>query len=177
MKPYKYGFIVMRAQPVHKGHQKIIEKGITLCENFLILLGVEKERTARNPFSYDLRKTMLQSLYGDVYPHVQIAPISERFDVSSQEWGNIVLKETKRYFGDFPDCMIFGLRDRIDRELWFSEEAKQRLVMIPYNNPEKISGTKIRNWIRAKNIEKFKFYTDPKIHSFYEIMHRELMKV
>ena len=55
----------MRMQPLHKGHQKIIDA--MLAENEIAYLGIGSPtaRDEKNPFSLLARKRMLQGLYGE----------------------------------------------------------------------------------------------------------------
>ena len=42
-KPYDSGLIVGRFQTFHKGHQRLVETGLTLCDRLLILVGSAQE--------------------------------------------------------------------------------------------------------------------------------------
>ena len=45
---FKYGIIVGRFQHIHKGHQKLIEIGLRLCDKLLIFIGsANQENSAR----------------------------------------------------------------------------------------------------------------------------------
>ena len=39
MKPYDSGVIVGRFQNLHKGHERLIDTGLLLCDRLLILIG------------------------------------------------------------------------------------------------------------------------------------------
>lgn len=47
MKPYDVGFICGRFQTFHKGHEKLIETGLMLCDRLLILLEVLRKMVQR----------------------------------------------------------------------------------------------------------------------------------
>ena len=66
MKPYDVGLICGRFQTFHKGHEKLVETGLLLCDRLLILVGSSQEcGTERNPLNINTRTKMLKAVYGD----------------------------------------------------------------------------------------------------------------
>ena len=66
MKPYDVGLVCGRFQTFHKGHEKLIDTGLMLCDRLLILIGSAQEcGTERNPFNIATRIKMLKTIYGD----------------------------------------------------------------------------------------------------------------
>lgn len=60
------GFIG-RFQPLHLGHQEVIERALSLSERVLVLVGGEgKARSTRNPFTYLERRNMIKTIYPNV---------------------------------------------------------------------------------------------------------------
>lgn len=56
----------MRAQPLHLGHARVINRMLAQCEHVTILLGSAQEHgTDKNPFSYFERRAMLRNVFGD----------------------------------------------------------------------------------------------------------------
>ena len=54
---YKHGLSIMRAQPFHIGHAKMIDKMLRECEQVTIVLGsIQEQGTERNPLNYTTRK-------------------------------------------------------------------------------------------------------------------------
>ena len=54
---YKHGLSIMRAQPFHIGHDKIIKQMLRDCERVTIILGsIQEQGTERNPLNYTTRK-------------------------------------------------------------------------------------------------------------------------
>ena len=48
---YRHGLAVMRAQPLHIGHEKVIRDMLAKCGKVTIILGsIQEQGTARNPF-------------------------------------------------------------------------------------------------------------------------------
>ncbi len=66
----KYDLLVFigRFQPLHLGHQEVIERARSLAHNVLVLVGSSgTARSVRNPFTFEERKDMIQELYPDVW--------------------------------------------------------------------------------------------------------------
>lgn len=56
-----------RFQPLHLGHQEVIERARNLAKNVLILVGsAGVARSARNPFTFEERRGMIHKIYPDV---------------------------------------------------------------------------------------------------------------
>ena len=89
---YKHGLCIMRAQPFHIGHQKIIDQMLNECERVTIALGsIQEQGTERNPFNYTTRKKMIQNIYRS-HPRYDLLKIIGLFDINNPaEWGEFVL--------------------------------------------------------------------------------------
>ena len=52
MKPYDVGLVCGRFQTFHKGHEKLVDTGLLLCDRLLILIGSAQESgTERNQYT------------------------------------------------------------------------------------------------------------------------------
>jgi bifunctional NMN adenylyltransferase/nudix hydrolase len=72
----KYDLLVFigRFQPLHKGHQEVIERAIELSERVLVLVGsANQARSTRNPFTYEERAKLIT----DIYPNVITRPLHD----------------------------------------------------------------------------------------------------
>lgn len=57
-----------RFQPLHLGHQEVIERARKLSKNVLVLVGsAGVARSVRNPFTYEERANCIRNLYPDVH--------------------------------------------------------------------------------------------------------------
>lgn len=66
MKPYDVGLVCGRFQTFHKGHEKLVDTGLLLCDRLLILIGSAQESgTERNPFNINTRTKILREIYGN----------------------------------------------------------------------------------------------------------------
>ena len=90
-KKYQSGLAVMRAQPPHIGHEKLIRRMLSECDKITIILGsVQEQGTERNPYSYTQRKAMLQKIFSkEENARLKILGI---FDINNPtEWSSFVL--------------------------------------------------------------------------------------
>jgi len=108
---FKHGLAVMRAQPFHIGHQRLVNQMLKECELVTIILGsIQEKETKRNPFDYDTRKQMIQNIYQKTedYHRLTITGLSDIND--SSKWGNFVIQFLKQNFPDlpYPDAYYAG---------------------------------------------------------------------
>ena len=65
MKRFKCGLAVMRAQPLHQGHQMIIQQMLDECVTTVVVLGSAQEwDTPKNPFTVAQRVAMIRNVFG-----------------------------------------------------------------------------------------------------------------
>lgn len=80
MKPYDVGLVCGRFQTFHKGHEKLVDTGLLLCDRLLILIGSAQESgTERNPFNINTRTKILREIYGD-RPEIMVYALSDMTD-------------------------------------------------------------------------------------------------
>lgn len=85
MKPYDVGLVCGRFQTFHKGHEKLVDTGLLLCDRLLILIGSAQESgTERNPFNINTRTKILREIYGD-RPEIMIMAKDDR-----KKWMSLV---------------------------------------------------------------------------------------
>lgn len=99
MKPYDVGLICGRFQTFHKGHEKLVDTGLMLCDRLLILIGSSQEcGTERNPLNITTREKMLKTVYGD-NPNIMIYGLSDLTHENDirPEWGKYLLSNVDRY--------------------------------------------------------------------------------
>lgn len=108
---YKHGLSIMRAQPFHIGHSKMIDKMLHECEQVTVILGsIQEQGTERNPLNYTTRKKMIQNVYRlrTEYPRLKIIGL---FDINNPaEWAAYVLDFMGESFPDLirPDVYYAG---------------------------------------------------------------------
>lgn len=177
-KPYDAGLICGRFQTFHKGHEKLIETGLLLCDRLVILIGSAQESmTDRNPYDITTREKMIRTVYGD-NPNIMIHGIPDLTDENDirPEWGRFVLDHFDRYIYKNPDLMIYGNDE--SRSNWFSkEDLKNTTELIINRNDLDISGTMCREYMRYDFRKEWMDCVNPKLHKLYDTLRAELLAV
>lgn len=64
---YDYAVFIGRFQPLHRGHEAILQKAFEISNHTLIIVGSSTaSRSLRNPFSFEERKTMIELAIQDM---------------------------------------------------------------------------------------------------------------
>lgn len=178
MKPYDVGLICGRFQTFHKGHEKLVETGLMLCDRLLILIGSAQEcGTERNPLNVETRAKMIKAIYGD-NPNVMVYGLS---DLSNEndirpEWGRYLLANVDRYIHKNPDVMIYGNDE--SRSAWFDKQDLKNTTELIINRSElPISATLLRGFMVADERKEWMARVNPKLHKMYDEIRAELMAV
>lgn len=104
----RVGLIVMRGQPLHYGHIRVIDEALKLCDMVIIILGSTQEHgTSRNPFTYGERKKMIKTYYMSTANWKKINIIGLE-DIFSLQWPNYVLDSIKKEMPNVNITDIFG---------------------------------------------------------------------
>lgn len=178
MKPYDTGLICGRFNTVHKGHEKLFNTGLLLCDRLLILVGSAQEcGTERNPFNVNTRIKMLKELYGD-NPSIMIYALSDMTneDDICHEWGRYLLKNVDRYIYKNPEVMIYGNDE--SRSDWFDKNDLKNTTELILNRAElPISATLVRELMAKDKRKEWMELVNPRLHKMYDELRAELMSV
>lgn len=172
MAKYKQGLILGRFQMLHKGHEYIIDKALELCDNVLVFIGSsDKSMTVENPFTYEIRKFMLEEVYKD---KIKIAPLPDLGVGNVPAWGQYVLDNANK-LDSFPNCIVFGIEDKCDT--WFSDDVKKSIDFVKVDrNDIKINASILRQYMYDNEYNKWKEYVNPVLHKYYSMLRINLMK-
>lgn len=153
-KPYKLGFAVGRFQGFHMGHYEMIQKGIELCDKFIVLIGSSQEQcTIKNPFSYLERAEILRMVFED---KIEIYPIQDIAVGENNEWGKYLFDTVLIHSNEKePELYITGTE--IIRDDWFNG-LDINFDMLAISKTQKINGTAMRNYLLNKDFESWKQY-------------------
>ena len=119
-KPYGLGLIVGRFQGIHKGHEMMIDSALAVCGEVAVFVGSSQESgTSKNPFTYNMRREMLERLYGD---RIKVFPLPDAGLGNCAAWGEYVIKNAVERTGKRPDLAVSGkeerrIRLRIEKEI------------------------------------------------------------
>ena len=178
MKPYDVGLICGRFQTFHKGHEKLVDTGLMLCDRLLILIGSAQEcGTERNPLNINTRTKMLKEIYGD-NPNIMIYGLADMTDEDDirPEWGKYLLDNVDRYIYKNPEVMIYGNDE--SRSQWFDKKDLTNTTELIINRAElPISATMLRQLMVADSRKEWMKWVNPKLHKMYDELRRELMSV
>lgn len=178
LKPYDIGLICGRFQTFHKGHEKLIDTGLLLCDRLLILIGSAQEcGTERNPFNINTRTKMLKEVYGDS-PNIMIYGLSDMTDENDirPEWGRYLLDNVDRYIHKNPDIMIYGNDE--SRSSWFDKKDLKNTTELIINRFElPISATMLRELMIYDKRKDWMELVNPRLHKMYDELRNELLSV
>lgn len=146
---YKHGLTIMRAQPFHIGHQKLIDQMLADCERVTVALGsIQEQGTERNPFNYTTRKKMIQNVYRDK-PEYDRLKIIGLFDINNPaEWGSFVLDFLKESFADIPLPDAYYAGSQYDAH-WFKGHIKN-ICLVDRTDPSFpfVSASMVRDMLK-----------------------------
>ena len=146
--PYAHGFCVMRAQPFHIGHIKLLNAMLQNCAHVTIILGsIQEQGTKRNPFNYTTRKKMLQNHYRTSADYVRLQIVGLADIHNSENWSAYVLDFIEKTFPNLPKPDVYYAGSQYDAE-WF-KSAVPHIEIIDRNNPDfpYVSASMIREMI------------------------------
>lgn len=178
MKPYDTGLICGRFQTFHKGHEKLVNTGLMLCDRLLILIGSAQEYgTERNPLNINTRTKMLKTVYGD-NSNIMIYGLSDMTneDDICPEWGKYLLNNVDRYIYKNPEVMIYGNDE--SRSAWFDKKDLRNTTELIINRAElPISATMLRQLMVEDKRKEWMELVNPRLHKMYDELRNELMSV
>lgn len=97
-KKFEKGYIIGTFQPLHKGQEYLIQEALKQCEHLTILVGSSNIGISlKNPFTFEQRKEMLESVYPD-REKISIFPLNDSREI---EWIDYIKIYTA-------DGVIFG---------------------------------------------------------------------
>ena len=176
-KPYDTGLIVGRFQTFHKGHQKLVETGLLLCDRVLLLVGSAQEcGTERNPLNIQTRIEMVKTVYQtDRIMIYALSDLTNENDIRP-EWGRYLLDNVDRYIYKPPELMIYGNDE--SRSRWFDlNDIKDTSEFIVNRGALPVSATMLRELMVKNDRKAWMQWVDPKLHKLYDRFRNELMTV
>ena len=178
MKPYDVGLVCGRFHTFHKGHEKLVDTGLLLCDRLLILIGSAQESgTERNPFNINTRTKILREIYGD-RPEIMICALQDMTDENDicPEWGRYLLNNVDRYIYKNPELMIYGNNE--SRSGWFDKKDLANTAELIVNRQDlPISATMVREAMAKDDRKKWMSLVNPRLHKMYDVLRAELMSV
>ncbi len=165
-KPYKLGVLVGRFQGFHKGHEMMINKAVELCDEVGIFIGSSQEKgTFKNPFSYEMRKSLIQKIYKN---NVEICPLPDIGVGNNSKWGDYVIDNVVKRFHKTPDLLVSGKEER--RVDWFDSGNGADISLLYIPKSIDISASQMRALFLNNDFEVWKKYTNQKLWGEFETL-------
>ena len=165
---FKSGMAVMRAQPPHIGHIKLIRRMLEECDKAVIMLGsVQEQGTDRNPYTYIARKQMLQKIFAGT-PEAERIVILGMFDINNPtQWADFVLDFLHEALPELPRPEVYYAGSEYDAQ-WFRGVFDNIRIenRVDYNFPY-VSGSMVRDMIKIGD-KRWKNFVPEAIHDMIE---------
>lgn len=159
----KYGVFLTRAQPLHKGHIKVIRQALTGNEYVLLIIGsANKSETIRNPIDVEIRKMIVENALDNTFSVKEKKRIKciQLDDWSTEdayqyvkEWGcffyynivSVIHQKTFTLYYNDSEAVV---------EDWFEPYIRERITVRQISrDDDKISSSNIREAIMQGNRE------------------------
>lgn len=172
-KLFKIGAIIGGFQPLHLGHEELINTGLQLCEHLYIYIGQRKTKE-ENIFSFKTRKNLIEKVYKNNLSKITILQNEYR---EKELWGNYLLdlfdntiKEGK------PNIIIHG--DEDFRRIWFSQSQRKGIneLFMPRKETYNVSGTLIRKALIEENYNYCEVVMNNALHNDLPKLRKELLQ-
>lgn len=167
-KKYKHGLAIMRAQPFHIGHERIVNDMLENCEQVTIILGsIQEHGTQKNPLDYTTRKKMIQNIYKSSpnYLHLKIIGL---FDLNNpSEWANYVFDFIVDSFPDLPKPDVYYAGSEYDAHLF--KHIFKHIVIIERVSSDFpfVTGNMVRDMLKFGD-ERWKNFINPENYKLIE---------
>ena len=169
---YQHGFCILRCQPFHIGHDRLIKQMMEECAFGTVLIGSAQESgTEKNPLPYFTRKKMIQNVWrkNSAYERLKIVPIK---DVNNVLWNEYVLETIKKEQPDLPPPDIMYVGDESEYAMFSKDVANVGICSRTTQDFPFLSGNMVRDMIYLKDERYKNFVHDENIElikkSFYE---------
>jgi nicotinamide mononucleotide adenylyltransferase len=91
----RIGLVVMRAQPLHRGHAALINLMRSDCDIGIVAFGsTQLSRVVRNPFTFEQRVEMLRAVFAGTVKPLPLVDIDS--NVNTDDWVDYVLDKIRK---------------------------------------------------------------------------------
>jgi len=103
----RVGLVVMRAQPLHRGHAALINLMRSDCDVSIVAFGsTQLSRAVRNPFTFEQRVDMLKAVFGNSVKPIPLVDIDS--NVNTDDWVDYVLDKIRKLNQPMPTDYYSG---------------------------------------------------------------------
>lgn len=183
-KKFDLGLYTGRFNPIHKGHQSIIDRMLTECDTALILVGnCQAQRTKENPLNVLERVSLIKKIYGEnkrviigFYPDLPNKPETPDYSALTKQeakiWGDWILSFCKYYAKKRPNAVYSGSEAKI--ELFYPDELITKIKID--NSLIKISATKLKEFLLQDKKGEWEKWVSDKISGDYELIRKAVLE-
>ncbi|MDR1694835.1 MAG: hypothetical protein LBR70_06585 [Lactobacillaceae bacterium] len=167
-KKYKHGLCIMRAQPFHIGHERIVDNMLNDCELVTVILGsIQEHGTQRNPLNYTTRKKMIQNVYRNSSDYARLKIIG-LFDINNPgEWANYVYDFIVDSFPELSKPDVYYAGSEYDAH-WFKRIFKNIIIVERVNTDFPfVTGNMVRDMLSFGD-ERWKNFINSENHKIIE---------
>ncbi len=126
---YRHGFSLMRCQPFHFGHVRVIDTMLSECAIVTIVIGsIQEKGTERNPFDFFERRKMIEEHYqnsADVQ-RIKVIGIEDLGDHS--KWAEYVTDAVKEKLKNAPETEAFYCGSKHDGRMF--ENRNLQIIVV-----------------------------------------------
>ena len=177
----RIGCAVMRIQPLHRGHTRIINQMIQDCETAIVCLGsTQKSRERHDPWTVEERMQMLRNVYAD---RIKIVPLTDLNAANPTQWAEYVFDKLKKlgmkeptdyYTGSEQDS--YWYRDHFNVNWQSGNIHDRRLHILNRENNPVPSATEIRGFLELRT-DKWREWVPAVNHELVQNTYPEEFKV
>lgn len=166
-KKFNLGMVVGRFEPIHLGHEKIIDISLNSCNKTALLVTYNKQ-DKNNPYPFEYVIHLINKIYSDEIKNGKLEVIPFKNDIEfNEKYGEKLINTVNNVFLQNPDFIVYGSDKSISK--CFDKNLRENLFEIKVNRDEyNISATDIRNALQNNNMEFVKNNIDPKIYDEIE---------
>lgn len=160
---FDLGLVVGRFEPIHLGHEKLIDISLKSCDKTALLV-TYNNLDKNNPFSFEYVIHLINKIYSNEIESGRLKVIPFKNDTEFNEsYGDKIISVVNENFSKKPDFIVYGSDKNISK--CFSNVARKNIFEVKVNREElNISATDIRKALNENNIEFIKKYINPKIY-------------
>lgn len=113
MKDYKHAVFVGRFQPLHNGHLQVIQKGLEIAEQVIIVIGsASAAPSPKNPFTFEQRRDMIEASI----------PRSKPRELISSDIGRLKIIPVRDYYYN-ESAWVMDIQAKIDAYITPGEQV------------------------------------------------------
>lgn len=167
---YKHGIAVMRCQPFHIGHERIVDEMLKQCEMVTVILGSTQRKDEKNPWPFHDRKKMIKNVYKDTPEWDKLKILGAQDINNDSRWAKFILEDiVKEYYveelemQDYPEVDAYFAGSKFDAQ-WFDGEV-ENIVYVDRTFQEFpfVSGTMVRDMMIMQDV-RWKLFTNKVNH-------------